>query len=93
MTGLFLMQMKHMSAMQGQLTVANGVLFGSTGVLQSNNVTDSALFALNTTDGDILTAVGLDAATVQNAPSLADNVIFQGTGKATPKHPWNCMLI
>ena len=63
---------------QGQLTVANGVLFGATSALHST--TDAALFALDTVDGTILTEAGLDIRTVQNGPSIVDDVLYQGTG-------------
>lgn len=66
--------------MQGQLTVANGVLFGATAsTMPANN---ASLFAINTTDGTILNAVTLDNYQVQNAPSIVDNVLYQGTGGA-----------
>lgn len=62
----------------GQLTVANGVLFGATA--STLPATNASLFAINVTDGTILNAVTLDNYQVQNSPSIVDNVLYQGTG-------------
>lgn len=59
--------------------MANGVLFGATAT--NVGTTDASLFALNATDGTILSAVVLDNFLVQNAPSIVDNVLYQGSGK------------
>ena len=64
--------------LQGQLTVANGVLFGTTS--SSNDSLIASLFALNATDGTIITAVTLDNALVQNGPSIVNNILYQGAG-------------
>ena len=64
--------------LQGQLTVANGVLFGATA--SSIGSHNASLFAINTIDGSILNAVTLDNYQVQNAPSIVDDVLYQGTG-------------
>lgn len=73
---------------QGQLTVANGVLFGTTSTW-SNGAPDTtpnaALFALSTADGSILTAAGLQNYVVQNGPSIVNDILYQGTGLC-PSH-------
>ncbi|KAL0046900.1 hypothetical protein WJX82_001192 [Trebouxia sp. C0006] len=65
-------------AMAGQLTVANSVLFGTTS--SSDDSLTASLFALNVTDGTILTAVTLNNTLVQNGPSIVDNILYQGAG-------------
>ena len=64
--------------LQGQLTVANGVLFGATSTYAGS--LEASLFAINTTDGTILNAVTLNNTLVQNAPSIVNNVLYQGSG-------------
>ena len=64
--------------LQGQLTVANGVLFGATS--SGNDSSIASLFALNATDGTVLTAVTLDNVLVQNGPSIVNNILYQGAG-------------
>ncbi|DBA77714.1 TPA: hypothetical protein ACH3X2_008409 [Trebouxia sp. C0005] len=65
-------------SMAGQLTVANGVLFGTTS--SGDDSLTASLFALNVTDGTILTAVTLNNTLVQNGPSIVNNLLYQGAG-------------
>ena len=66
--------------MQGQLTVtSNGVLFGTTSAFDRG---EAGLFAINTTDGTILSATGLGNNLVHNGPSIVNDVLYQGTGEA-----------
>lgn len=67
------------ACLQGQLTVANGVLFGTTS--SGDDSLTASLFALNVTNGVILTAVTLNNTLVQNGPSIVDNVLYQGAGE------------
>ena len=71
-------EIEALDLMQGQLTVANGVLFGATSTYAGS--LDASLFALNTTDGTILNAVTLNNTLVQNGPSIVNNVLYQGSG-------------
>ena len=64
--------------MQGQLTVtSNGVLFGTTSVFDKG---EAGLFAIDTSDGTILSATRLGNNLVHNGPSIVNDVLFQGTG-------------
>lgn len=69
------------ACLQGQLTVANSVLFGTTS--SSDDSLTASLFALNVTDGTILTAVTLNNTLVQNGPSIVDNILYQGAGECS----------
>jgi len=77
------------ACLQGQLTVANGVLFGTTS--SSDDSPTASLFALNVTDGTILTAVTLNNTLVQNGPSIVNNILYQGAGERSP-HAGSCHL-
>jgi len=69
--------------------VANGVLFGTTS--SSDDSLTASLFALNVTDGTILTAVTLNNTLVQNGPSIVNNILYQGAGERSP-HAGSCHL-
>ncbi len=69
------------TCVQGQLTVAKGVLFGTTS--SSDDSLTASLFALNITDGTILTAVTLNNTLVQNGPSIVNNILYQGAGECS----------
>jgi len=62
--------------------VANGVLFGTTS--SGDDSLTASLFALNVTDGTILTAVSLNNTLVQNGPSIVNNILYQGAGECSP---------
>ena len=62
--------------------MANGVLFGTTS--SGDDSLTASLFALNVTDGTILTAVSLNNTLVQNGPSIVNNILYQGAGECSP---------